>query len=174
MWLAKALQGWKRVRLHHLLNCSGSQRAGLHVRMNITSLLSSRTLPSFVLVSLWKCNQRNVPEGNANLSFLYRREKCEKKHQIWKKRNNEPSKCAIEEAMMQTLEVISERSPSRLSCDWSLCSCIYDVSASSLMFCAKLLDFLACCLTLNLLMYIFTYLSKNLWSEVKAVWTEIY
>lgn len=69
-----------------------------------------------------------------------------------------------EEAMMETVEMVSERNPSRLSCDWSLCCCICDVGASSLMFCAKLLEVLACCLTPNLLMYIFTYLSKNLWS----------
>lgn len=118
----------------------------------------------FVLVSLWKCNHRNVPEGTqvSPCSLEWWEKKIIEKFR--KNVNKELSKCVTEEAMMETVEVVCECSPSRLSCDWSLCCCIYDVGSSSLMFCAKLLEVLACWLTPNLLMYIFTYLSKNLWS----------
>lgn len=59
---------------------------------------------------------------------------------------------------------LASKAPSHPSCDWSLRCCIYDVSASSLMFCAKLIDVLACCLTKQTCCIFFTYLSKNLWS----------
>lgn len=162
-WSANvALQGWKHICRHHLFNCGGSQWAGLHVWMNVTSLSS---YPSFLL-SLFP--YENAITGTclmgrkSLLSLQNGGKKIIKKSR--KNGNKELSKCVTEEAMMETVEVVSERSPSRLSCDWSLCCCIYDVGTSSLMFCAKLLDVLACWLTPNLLMYIFTYLSKNLWS----------
>lgn len=140
----------------------GSQWAGLHVWMNVTPLSS---YPSFLL-SLFP--YENAITGTclrgrkSLLSLQNGGRKIIKKSR--KNGNKELSKCVTEEAMMETVEVVSEHSPSRLSCDWSLCCCIYDVGTSSLMFCAKLLEVLACWLTPNLLMYIFTYLSKNLWS----------
>lgn len=162
-WSANvALLGWKHICRHHLFSCGGSQWAGLHVWMNVTSLSS---YPSFPL-SLFPYESAitgTCLRGRKSLLSLQNGGRTIIK-KFRKNGNKEPSKCMTKEAMMETVKVVSEHSPSRLSCDWSLCCCIYDDGTSSLMFCAKLLEVPACWLTPNLLMYIFTYLSKNLWS----------
>lgn len=100
--------------------------------------------PSFlppVLVSWWKCNQRNASEGMKlkflSLQFFRRRQRKQgKKWGI-----DELRKCVIEEVMREIEEVISDWSPSCLSCDILLNMWLvplvwlhYDIITSSLMF----------------------------------------
>lgn len=168
---------FRSISVHYSLVQSGLVwlRVVLPPFLALSDFLTSRPFFPLPFVSWWKCNQRRASEGMKlkflSLQFSRRRQRKQGK----KLRIDELRKCVIEQVAREIEEVFSDWSPSCLSCDillnvWlvPLVWLHYDIITSTLMFVQVNSrvhrKIIACCLTLIMVMYIFTSLSRNLWS----------